>query len=155
MCCNGSLFGDVELQPGDDANRLTARGLALFRKRGKDCFRQPCGCFDGKWCRIYDDRPQRCATFQCRQLQRVAAGETASAAALKAILQARRAADEVRRLVRELGHTEERVPLNLRYSAILAQPMDLAGDDTILQRRSELMRAVERLTLMLQRNFLT
>lgn len=154
MCCNGVLFGDVELQPGDDGKRLAARGLELFRKGRKRCFSQPCACFDGKWCRIYDDRPQRCATFECRLLQRVQSGKTDAAAALKVIAQARRRVETLRRLVRELGHTDERVPLNLRYSTIMAQPIELAGDQTVVQRRSELMQTVDELARILERDFL-
>lgn len=154
MCCNGVLFGDVELQPGDDGKRLAARGLELFRKGRKRCFSQPCACFDGKRCRIYDVRPKRCATFECRLLQRVQSGETDAAAALKAIAQARRRVETVRRLVRESGHTDERVPLNLRYSAIMVQPIELAGEETVVQRRSALMQAVHQLARILERDFL-
>jgi hypothetical protein len=60
----------------------------------------------------------------------------------------------VRDLVRQLGHTDERMPLNRRYSAIIAQPLDLAGDDETAERRSELMLAVHKLTQVLERDFL-
>lgn len=155
MCCNGVLFGDVELQARDDASRLAALGMELFLKARKQYFNQPCACFDGKWCRIYADRPNRCRTFECRLLQRVRAGKTTSAAALKAIAEARGCADRVRELVRQLGQNDERMPLNRRYSAIMAQPLDLASDDDeTAERRSELMLAVHRLTRILERDFL-
>lgn len=155
MCCNGVLFGDVELQPRDDAKRLAALGMELFRKGRKQCFNQPCACFDGKWCRIYEDRPNRCRAFECRLLQRVQAAKATSAAALKAIAEARGCADRVRDLVRQLGQNDERMPLNRRYSAIMAQPLDLASDDDeTAERRSGLMLAVHRLTRILERDFL-
>jgi len=155
MCCNGVLFGDVELQPRDDAQRLTALGMELFPKGRKQCFNQPCACFDRKWCRIYADRPNRCRAFECRLLQRVQAGKTTSDAALKAIGEARGCADRVRDLVRQLGHTDERMPLNRRYSAIMSQPLDLASDDDeTAECRSELMLAVHKLTQILERDFL-
>ena len=154
MCCNGALFGDVELQPRDDARRLAALGLELFRKGRKQGFNQPCACFDGKWCRIYADRPDRCRTFECRLLQRVQSGKITSDAALKSIAEARRDVDRVRELVRQLGQNDERMPLNRRYSAIMAQPLDLASDDETAERRSELMLAVHKLTRILQREFL-
>ena len=154
MCCNGALFGDVELQPRDDARRLAALGLELLRKGRKQCFNQPCACFDGKWCRIYGDRPNRCRTFECRLLQRVQSGKMTSDAALKTIAEARRWVDRVRELVRQLGQNDERMPLNRRYSAIMAQPLDLASDDETAERRSELMLAVHKLTQILEREFL-
>ena len=73
LCCNGVLFADVELQKGDDAKRLAEIGLLLGKKGGQKAFTQPCGCFDGTFCRIYDDRPKRCRTFECGLLKRVQA----------------------------------------------------------------------------------
>ena len=155
MCCNGALFGDVELQPRDDARRLAALGLELFRKGPTQCFNQPCACFDGKWCRIYADRPHRCRTFECRLLQRVQSGKMTSGAALKSIAEARGWVDRVRELVRQLGQNDERMPLNRRYSALMAQPLDLASDDDeTAERRSEMMLAVHKLTQILERDFL-
>jgi Fe-S-cluster containining protein len=155
MCCNGVLFGDVELQARDNARELAALGMELFRKGRKQCFNQPCTCFDGKWCRIYAERPHRCRTFECRLLQRMQAGKTTSDAALKAIAEARRCADRVRVLVRQLGQDDERIPLNRRYSAIMSQPLDLScDDDEAAERRSELMLAVHKLTQILERDFL-
>ncbi|MCL4787017.1 MAG: YkgJ family cysteine cluster protein [Verrucomicrobia bacterium] len=154
LCCNGVLFGDVELQRGDNPKRLTEQGLNLFRKSRKTCFRQPCACFDGKWCQVYADRPNRCRTFECRLLKQVQAGAVTATAALRNIAEARRATEQVRRLVRELGHTDESVPLNRRYAALAAQPIDLATDEERVERRSELMLAVGRLVRILERDFL-
>ncbi|MEI2724527.1 MAG: hypothetical protein V9H26_13620 [Verrucomicrobiota bacterium] len=38
LCCNGVLFGDVELQRGDDAKQLAELGVDLFRKGRKTAF---------------------------------------------------------------------------------------------------------------------
>src|SRR6266849_5621581 len=94
MCCNGVLFGDVELQRGDDAKKLAAIGMDLRKKEnGKICFTQPCACFDGKLCGIYNERPKCCQTFECRLLERTQAGTVTVSSALKAIAEARRCAD--------------------------------------------------------------
>ena len=155
LCCNGVLFGDVELQRGDDAKKLAGLGVALFSKGRKKVFNQPCACFVGGLCGIYEDRPARCRAFDCRALQRVQQGEITAAAALKAIAEAKRRSEEVLRLVRALGDVNEAQPLNRRYAAIMAQPMDLAGDETQLELRGELMLAVGRLVEVLERDFLT
>lgn len=154
LCCNGVLFGDVELQPGDDAESLSKLGLMLFRKGRKTSLRQPCACFDGKGCRVYGQRPERCRTFECRLLERARAGEVAPVAALAAITEARRRAESVRRLVRELGQRDETVPLNRRYAAVVAEPIDLTAEDARLERRSELMLAVGKLVKWLEAEFL-
>lgn len=149
------LFADVELRRGDEATRLQALGVKLFVKGGKRRFSQPCACFDGKLCQIYADRPERCRTFECRLLMRVMAGELTPAAARRSIVAADKAVDRVRRLVRELGETDETLPLSRRYARIMAQPIDFGGDEAVIKRRSELMRAVDRLAKILERDFLT
>ena len=155
LCCNGVLFGDVELQRGDDAKKLAALGVGLFSKGRKKVFNQPCACLVGGLCQIYQDRPRRCRAFDCRALQRVQQGEITVASAQKSIVEAKRRAAEVLRLVRALGNADETQPLNRRYAAIMAQPMDLAGDEAQLEMRGELMLAVGRLVEVLERDFLT
>ena len=154
LCCNGVLFGDVELQPGDAARRLAELGLPWQRQGRKQKAGQPCACFEGKLCRIYAERPIRCRTFECRLLARAQRGEIETAAALRAIRQVRRDANEVRRLLRQLGQTDEQLPLNQRYAKMMAKPIDLAGDEGVIEVRSELMLAVHRLVQALERDFL-
>jgi len=154
FCCTGVLFADVELQPGDDAPRLQALGMKLLAKGRKRCFGQPCACHDGRLCRIYAERPERCRTFACRLLQRVRAGQLTPVAAGRRIRAAVRAAEAVRRLVRTLGETDETVPLSRRVARVLAQPLDFARDDRRIERRSKLLGAVDRLAKRLARDFL-
>ncbi len=154
LCCNGVLFGDVELQRGDDAKRLGELGVEFFRKGRKTAFAQPCACLVNGLCRIYADRPQRCATFDCGLLKRVQAEKATPAAALKKIAEAKRRADEVLKLVRQLGNTDESLPLNQRYAAVIAEPIDMSADEADIERRGELMMAVARLVETLERDFL-
>ena len=154
MCCNGVLFGDVELQRGDDSKYLAELGMIISPKGRKQSFNQPCACFDGKWCQIYPERPKRCQTFACKLLKQVEAGKVTVPTALKSIGLARREAEAVRKLVRELGNNDESVPLNRRYAAVAAEPIDLGTDDQRVERRSELMLAVDRLVKNLERDFL-
>jgi Fe-S-cluster containining protein len=155
LCCNGVLFGDVELQQGDEAGRLARLGVALFHKGHKTAFPQPCSCFDGKLCGIYADRPKQCRAFECGLLKRVGAGNLTVGAALKLIAETRRSSQAVVKLLRELGNTEEARPLNQRYAAVIAQPIDLSAGEADVERRGELMMAVARLMETLERNFRT
>jgi hypothetical protein len=155
LCCNGVLFGDVELQRGDDAKLLSKLGVDLFRKGRKTAFAQPCDCLVNGLCRIYTDRPKRCATFDCGLLKRVQTGKLAAPAALKKISDAKRWSAEVLKLVRQLGHKDESLPLNQRYAAIMAEPIDMSADEADIERRGELMMAVSRLVESLERDFLT
>lgn len=154
LCCNGVLFGDVEIQKSDDAEALTKHGLKLFRKGRTRAFAQPCACLVKGLCRIYADRPQRCATFDCGLLKRVQARKTTPTLALKKIAEAKRRSTEVLKLVQLLGHTDESLPLNQRYAAIMAEPIDMAADEAAIERRGALMMAVSRLVEILEHDFL-
>jgi len=154
LCCNGVLFGDVELQRGDDAKHLTKLGVDLFRKGRKTAFAQPCACLVNGLCRIYADRPKRCAAFDCRLLQRVQAGKVTAPVALRKIVAAKRRVEVVLKLVRALGHRDETIPLNQRYAALMAEPIDMSADEADIKRRGELMLAVSRLVESLEKDFL-
>jgi len=154
LCCNGVLFADVRLQKGDDAKRLTALGVPLKKRGAITRFIQPCSCLEGKLCRIYKERPTRCRTFECRLLQRTQAGEVTERAALKTIQATRRRAENVRRILRELGDTDETVPLSRRYQKMMREPIDLSAGERIGDLRGELMMAVAELVGTLERDFL-
>jgi Fe-S-cluster containining protein len=154
LCCNGVLFADVRLQAGDDASQLEELGLPLRRRGAVTRFTQPCACLAGKTCRIYPARPSRCRSFECRLLQRAGVGEIREAAALKVIREARRRAADVRRILRELGDTDEAVPLSRRYQRMMRQPIDFAAGQRLCDLRGELMQAVGDLVGVLERDFL-
>jgi uncharacterized protein len=154
LCCNSVLFADVELQPGDDAGRLIELGMSLKQKGMKRAFVQPCRCFDGKLCRIYEDRPRRCRTFECGLLKRVQSGEMTAAAALKRIAEARKLVEKVRGLLHRLGDADKQLALAKRYSRMTAQPIDLSAGEEVSDARGELMLAVNDLMQILQREFL-
>lgn len=148
------LFADVRLQAGDDAQRLTSLGVKLQTRGKLTRFSQPCSCLEGKLCRIYEDRPTRCRTFECRLLQRTQAGEVTERAALKSIQNALRRAEKVRGILRELGDTDESVPLSRRYQRMMREPVDLSADPRLIDLRGELMMAVAELVSVLEREFL-
>ena len=155
LCCDSTLFADVELRAGDDAKRLKKLGLALLPKgKAKLAFTQPCACFDGRLCGIYADRPKRCGLFECGLLKRVSAGELTAAAALKKITSAKKQAAHIRDLLRSLGQRDERMALTHRYTAAMSAPMDLS-DETAAENHGQLMLAVNELMQVLQRDFLT
>jgi len=154
LCCNGVLFGDVELQRGDDRQKLGVLGMKLFKKGRKLAFSQPCSCLDGKLCTIYADRPSRCRSFECGQIRRVEEGTLTLAMGERNVREALRRADEVMLLLRRLGNHDESVPLNQRYAAVMVQPMDLGGSEEDVELRGELMMAVAHLVSALERNFL-
>lgn len=156
LCCDSTLFADVELRAGDDPKRLAKLGLSLVKKgRSKVAFAQPCACFDGKFCGIYADRPKRCRLFECGLLKKVQAGDMSAGAALKKISEAKALAAQVRELLHVLGQSDEKLALTKCYAQAMREPIDLADESESAERRGELMLAVNDLMHVLQRDFLT
>lgn len=154
LCCDSTLFADVELRASDNAARLSRLGLTLLKKnRTTTAFAQPCACFDGKLCKIYADRPRRCALFECGLLKKVEAGEMTAGAALKKIAVAKDRAGQVRKLLAALGQRDEKMALTHRYAEVMEAPMELSKPAKV-EQRGELMLAVNDLMVMLQRDFL-
>lgn len=154
LCCDSTLFADVELRASDKPARLSQLGLTLVKKtKTTTAFSQPCACFDGKLCRIYAERPKRCGLFECGLLKKVEANELTPSAALKKISIAKKRAGEVRNLLRVLGQRDELKALTHRYAEVISAPMDFSKPDDA-ERRGELMLAVNDLMVMLQRDFL-
>ena len=130
LCCDSTLFADVELRASDSPARLSRLGLTLLKKtKFTTAFAQPCACFDGKLCGIYNDRPKRCQLFECGLLKRVESKEMTPGAALKKIFEAKRHAEKVRQLLRSLGQCDERMALTHRYTEVMSGPVDFSNED--------------------------
>jgi len=155
LCCNGVLFADVKLAPGDDAAWLTSHGLPV-RQRGRSCsFSQPCAGLqaDGR-CRIYVDRPQMCRDFECGVLKEVLAGRLTDSEALRVIRRAQRLARKVAVLLEQAGNSDRHQPLTKRYQAVMRQPIDLSAGDEAGDLRGALMLTVHELMDLLHQRFL-
>jgi Fe-S-cluster containining protein len=171
LCCNGVLFADVQLQPGDSPERLRALGLALSRLSGSGGratqtgassqgapahppkFRQPCAALEGCLCRIYPERPHYCREFECALFKEVKAGRVTGTEALRLIRATLRKAATVRRRLRALGDTEEHRPLRQRFLRT-AKRLERAGlDETNAELYSKLTLAAHDLNLILSQSF--
>lgn len=155
LCCNGALFRDVELQPGDDAAFYSSQGLAVEGVKTKVRFPQPCAalCADNR-CRIHADRPTHCRDFECGVLMAVLAGSMDIPAALRTIGQARRSADRVLRLLRELGDAHEHLPLGRRFQQLTRRLEKGLPDEDAAATYAELTLAVHDLDQLVHRAFL-
>ena len=124
------MFHRVRLQPADSPKELAALGLKLKRKRGQHYLLQPCPAFQGTHCSIYASRPERCRLFECRQLQRVNAGEITEAMALEKIREVKRRVGEVNDFLGQADETTDpKKPLMKRCEKVLAEPLDSGADD--------------------------
>ena len=159
LCCDGTLFDLVKLEPSDDAGKLQALGLPVSLSRGKTPvarFPQPCSALCGdRTCRIYADRPWQCRTFECQLLKDAKAGRVAFAAALPLVKQARRRADHARRLLRELGDTDEHRALGERLHRTGERMESDTADAAAKSKFADLSLVVHRLKLVLHDRFYT
>ena len=153
LCCNGVMFHTVRLQPTDSAKELAALGLKLKRKKGAHYILQPCPAWQDCQCSIYAARPERCRLFECRQLQRVATGETTEAAALEKIRDVQLQVARVHELLARAGRTNPKRPLSRRCEKILAEPLDASPDPAAVALRADLTRAIRELNAVLDADF--
>jgi hypothetical protein len=155
LCCNGVLFADVLLDPGDPPDQLKSLGLPISRRGGTCRFPQPCAALhpDGV-CTIYEQRPARCRRFECGLLKDVVSGHSSVAGARIVIRRARALAQKVGALLEESGNHERHRPLTRRFQAVMNQPMDLAADAGAGDRRGRLMLTVNELMTLVQQRFL-
>ena len=157
LCCDGSLFADVELANGE-GSALEVLGLEV--EDGEDDVRellvQPCRALKGKRCSIYPHRPDCCRSFECRLLQQVKRGKTSVDQARQAIANALGQIEAVKALIGQLSGKEddEGLPLKERFADALAVSEDFSvGSETHLRRR-ELEEAMSSVESLIQRTFL-
>ena len=156
FCCNGVIFANVGLRPGDDATRLRALGLPVCTPPSKlrpPHLNQHCAAFDGCRCRVYADRPQYCREFECVLLKSVQAGHTEPAAALRIIRTARERADKVRRLLGALEDADDQLPLSARFRQMGKRLEERELDEETADTYAQLTLAVHDLNLLLSDAF--
>ena len=85
FCCDGTLFVNAGLNPGERGHLPEKIEQAGFSKGGKDYFRLPCNYFSGK-CMIYDrKRADICSSFRCQLLKNFAVGKVTMNEALSVV----------------------------------------------------------------------
>ena len=146
------IFADLQLQPGDDAERLRSLGLPVSKPLGArrpPRLTQPCAALEGCRCRVYAERPEYCRQFECVLFKSVQAGRTQTAEALRIIATARDRAEKVRRLLRALGDTDERVALSLRFRRTTTRLNAMDLTDETAEVYGQLTLAVHDLNLLI------
>ena len=150
------IFANLQLQPGDDAERLRSLGLPVSARCGPrqpPHLTQPCAALEGCRCRIYADRPEYCRQFECVLFKSVQAGRTQTDEALRIIATARDRAEKVRGLLCALGDKDEHVALSARFrrTTIRLKAMDLTEETAEVY--GQLTLAVHDLNLLVHEAF--
>ncbi|MFN0068929.1 MAG: YkgJ family cysteine cluster protein [Limisphaerales bacterium] len=156
LCCDGTLFRDVELADAAEAALLERAGVPVRRTTTKLRVVQPCPALGADCrCGVYAGRPARCRQFDCALLLAVRDGGTAPHTALRIIGDTRRLAERVRRLLVVLGGRDECLPLSRRFAAV-RRAFDTGrapDEEEALETYAELTLAVQRLQLRLREKF--
>ena len=85
LCCDGTLFGWVELRSEDDARTAKESGLNVVPYRGRDVLTQPCLAHKNCACTVYANRPEICRAFRCKLLKKLEQGDISEEAAQKIV----------------------------------------------------------------------
>ena len=94
LCCDGSLFSHVGLEP-EDVDRLRALGIPTeTRRSGSVVLAQRCSALKGRDCQIYKDRPASCASYQCLLAESLVEGRVTLEAAQAIVRKAQRLSAE-------------------------------------------------------------
>ena len=121
LCCDGTLFGDVELSGPAEAARLEVLGLDVDTDDADaELLALPCGALRGTRCSVYPHRPQCCRTFECRLLQNAQRGAVTTDDALARISEARAQVQLVEALLSKLGARPAGMPLAERVAEAIA-----------------------------------
>lgn len=153
MCCDGTLFEIVRLQPGDSPAQLSRQGMKIRCREGEFFMEQPCAALQETGCTIYADRPSRCRLFHCQQLHRVEAGTITAEAAMSTIEATRALVRHVRALIEQSGLREDGQALAARYGRVMSTPVNAELEPEMLIVRAELEEAMRQLRLKLDQDF--
>jgi hypothetical protein len=153
LCCDGSLFADVELAGGAEATRLEVMGLEIEEDDPNGALLlQPCRALQGKRCGIYAHRPKCCRTFECRLLQDVLRGTVGVERAGQHIAEAQKRIGRVRELMAQLGQRDGHLPLRESCAEALARNAD--ADPEVNRKRAALEAAMSAVEQLIRKVFL-
>ncbi len=126
-------------------------GLKIKRQGGALHLLQPCTAHENNTCLVYEQRPERCRVFECRQLKALSAGDITEDEAFEKIREARELADHVRALFEAAGDTRHHKAFVTRYAAVFVEPLDPSPEAVEIRTRLQL--AMKALEDLLERDF--
>ncbi len=153
MCCDGTMFQIVRMQPGEVPAELGKLGLKIRCRNGEYFMEQPCSALRENRCTVYERRPVRCRLFNCQQLGRVERGGTTESEAMTMIVETRALVERVRGLIEQCGLREDGQALPERHERVMSTPVNAALEPEMVTARENLEAAMRQLRLQLNREF--
>jgi hypothetical protein len=153
LCCDGTLFADVELSGRAEATRLAVLGLEVEDDESRgELLVQPCAALRGTRCSVYVHRPKCCRTFECALLQDARRGAVSPESARVHIAEALKLVRRGRALVAQLGEWDSKLPLAECAAEVLAG--EVGADRTASAKRAELAATMSELAALIRKTFL-
>jgi Fe-S-cluster containining protein len=155
LCCNGSLFADVELAGGKEMSGVEVMGLEVEEgDDGEGLLLQPCAALKEKRCTIYPYRPNCCRTFECQLLRKVKSGAVPLEQARSKVAEVLRQIERTEERIAHLHQGDERRSLKERYLDALALSANTSKDTESLRKFRDLEMMMGRTEEILQNTFL-
>lgn len=152
LCCDGSLFADVELASRAEATRVEVMGLRIDDDADARLILLPCSALRGTRCSVYAHRPQCCRTFECQLLQDTRRGAVSVERAEEHIAEAFRRIRRVKDLLARLGQSDASLPLKERCAEALAS--QTVASPEVRRNRAALEQAMSDVEQLLQKRFI-
>jgi len=155
LCCDGSLFADVELAGLWEGAGLEVMGLETEEDDADGCLLlQPCGGLRGRRCGIYAQRPECCRTFECHLLREVRRGALSLAQAGEQIAETLKKVKRVRQISVALGQRDGQLPVKEQGLEALALADETESNAAFDRLRARLEGGMFTLEEMIQTWFL-
>ena len=152
LCCDGTLFADVELASRAEATGLEVMGLEIEDDDANGALLLPCRALHGTRCSVYAHRPECCRTFECRLLQNARRGVVSEERAKEHIGEALARIGRVKELMAQLGPHDPHLPLRESCAEMLARDAD--ADPEVNGKRAELQASMAAVEALVRRTFL-
>jgi uncharacterized protein len=152
LCCDGTLFADVELTGRRELEKVEAMGLeGEDEPQNASVLVQPCAALKNRNCSVYNFRPKCCRTFECRILKRVKNGSLSTASARNQIADTLKRITRVKELLAPFSDAKDDSASTLREQCQAAIEIAANGKSSGLAR---LEAEVESLDAILRTRFL-
>jgi hypothetical protein len=153
LCCDGTLFADVELVGLAEVARIEILGMEIENgDRNTGLLSQPCAALRGTRCGIYAHRPKCCRLFQCELLQSAQRGDITVERALEEIADTQEQIRRVRAMLDGLGSHDNGLPIKERCAETLAAEGPTAPE--MVKARADLEAAMTALENTIWNTFL-
>lgn len=126
LCCDGTLFEDVELDDEREFHLCENLGLSIDDSQDEFLLSQPCKALKESQCTVYLHRPQCCRTFYCHLFNQVQQSKITLQKALEDIHALKSAKKSLLELLSQNDFESPHLPLRSRIQEALGNEAQLS-----------------------------